>query len=66
MKIIKKGMRLLRIFLFAFLFAFCMVMGIVPVIPKRKEQCEMEIKMEDTGEEMEIAGRAILNNEDCG
>ena len=31
---------------FAFMLAVCMVMGIAPVIPKRKEQFAIEVKME--------------------
>jgi hypothetical protein len=34
--------------LFAFMFSVCMVLGVVPIIPKRKEQPEIEIKMEET------------------
>lgn len=47
-KIIKKVIRFSRIFLFAFMFAVCLVMGIAPIIPKRKEQLEVEVKMEET------------------
>ena len=46
-KSIKKLMRLFRIFLFAFMFAVCTIMGISPVIPKRKEQFEIEVKMDE-------------------
>jgi hypothetical protein len=52
MKIIKRAIRLLRIFLFVCMFAVCMVMGIVPVIPKRKERFEIEVKLEDAEEEI--------------
>ena len=48
MKKIKTIIRFFRILLFAFMFAVCMVMGIAPVIPKRKEQFEIEIKVTDT------------------
>ena len=33
------------------MFAACMVLGVVPIIPKRKEQFEIEIKMEQTDKE---------------
>ena len=48
MKKIKTLIRFFRILLFAFMFAVCMVMGIAPVIPKRKEEFEIEIKATDT------------------
>jgi hypothetical protein len=35
-------------FIFGFMLAVCMVMGVAPVIPKRKEQFVIEIKMEET------------------
>ena len=47
-KKIKTIIRFFRILLFAFMFAVCMVMGIAPVIPKRKEEFEIEIKVIDT------------------
>ena len=36
--------------LFAFIFSVCMVLGVVPIIPKRKEQPEIEIKIEESEE----------------
>jgi hypothetical protein len=36
--------------LFAFMFSVCMVLGVVPIIPKRKEQPEIEIKVEEREE----------------
>lgn len=47
-KKIKPIIRFFRILLFAFMFAVCMVMGIAPVIPKRNEEFEIEIKVTDT------------------
>lgn len=38
MKKVQKVLRFLRILLFAFIFSVCMVMGTVPVIPKRKDE----------------------------
>jgi len=34
--------------LFALMLAVCMVMGVAPVIPKRKKEIAVEIKMEET------------------
>lgn len=45
MKFIKRLLRVLRILLFAFMFAVCMVLGVVPVIPKRKEESAEEEAM---------------------
>ena len=41
-------MRFFRMLLLAFMFAVCMVIGIAPVIPKRKESFEIEVKIEET------------------
>jgi hypothetical protein len=51
MKILKKIVRFFRVLFFAFMFAVCMVMGIVPIVSKRKEECEIEIKIADTENE---------------
>jgi len=56
-KCIKITFQFLRILLFAFIFSVCMVLGIVPIIPKRKEQPEIEIKMEESDE------KGTTNNE---
>ena len=34
--------------LIACMFAICMVIGVVPIVPKRKEQFEIEVKLEET------------------
>jgi len=47
MKILKRVFRFFRIFLFAFMLAICMVIGIAPLLPKRKESYAVEIKMEE-------------------
>jgi hypothetical protein len=44
---LKKLMKFSGRLLIAFMFATCMVIGVVPVIPKRKEQFSIEIKMEN-------------------
>ena len=48
MKNIKKVMRFFRMLLLAFMFAVSMVIGIAPVIPKRKEPFEIEVKIEES------------------
>ena len=40
------------------MFSVCMILGVVPIIPKRKEQAEIEIKME------EADGKVTINNKD--
>lgn len=40
-------MRLIRILLFGFMLAVCIVIGVAAVIPKRKEKAGIEIKIEE-------------------
>lgn len=47
MKNFKPLIRFFRILLFAFILAVCMVLGIAPVLQKRKEEIVIEIKMEE-------------------
>ena len=49
---LKKCLKFSGQLLFACMFAACMVVGVVPIIPKRKEQFEIEIKVEQTEREM--------------
>lgn len=51
MKFIKKLISFLRLLLFTFMLAVCMVMGIAPIIPRRKEQFSIEVKTEQTQSE---------------
>jgi len=53
MNYIKRILCFSRIFLFAFMFSVCMVLGVVPIIPKRKEQVAVEIKMEESENKMD-------------
>jgi type IV secretory pathway component VirB8 len=48
MKTSKRVFRFFRILLFAFMLAICMVIGIAPLLPKRRESYAVEIKMEET------------------
>lgn len=43
MKYTKKVLRFFRILLFACMFSVCMILGVVPIIPKRDEKPEIEI-----------------------
>jgi type IV secretory pathway component VirB8 len=43
----KRMLRFCRMLIFGFMLAVCMVIGVAPVIPKRKEQFVIEIKMEE-------------------
>jgi hypothetical protein len=46
------------------MFAVCMVMGIAPIIPKRKEQFEIEVKVEENEKEIDTKETIILNKAD--
>ena len=46
MNAFKRMARFLRLLLFSFLFAMCMVTGVVPFIPKRKEEIAVEMKID--------------------
>lgn len=46
------------------MFAVCMVMGIAPIIPKRKEQFEIEVKMDEAEKEIDTKEIIILNKAD--
>ena len=46
MKTFKTPVKLLRLLLFSFMFAVCMILGVVPVIPKRKDEYAVEMKIE--------------------
>ena len=41
-----------------------MVMGIAPIIPKRKEQFEIEVKMDEAEKEIDTKEIIILNKAD--
>ena len=59
MNILKTIAKLLRLLLFSFMFAVCMVLGIVPIIPKRKEEYAIEIQIE-TSEKKEAKADKIV------
>ena len=46
MRTLKTIAKLLRLLFFSFMFAICMVLGVVSVIPKRKEEYAVEIQIE--------------------
>ena len=47
MKILKGLLKFSGRLLIGIMFAACMVAGVVPILPKRKEQFAIEIKMEN-------------------
>ena len=49
MKSAKQLIRFLRTVLFGFMLAVCVVIGVAPIIPKRKKQFTIEIKMVEPG-----------------
>ncbi len=53
MKMLKKITRFAGLLCIGFMFAVCMVLGVVPIIPKRKEQFEIEIKAGDVKDKTE-------------
>jgi hypothetical protein len=59
-KYIKRILRFLRILLFAFMFSVCMVLGVVPIIPKRKDEVVDEIKIEETDLKDDAKEKVIL------
>ena len=63
MKSLKKILKLSGRILFALLFSLCMVIGVAPVIPKRKEQFNIEIKAEPGDKKEAITATAVLFNE---
>ena len=40
------------------MFSICMVLGVVPIIPKRKEQPEIEIKVEEADKKSYKSGES--------
>jgi len=55
---------MLRVLLFAFMFAVCMILGVAPVIPNRKEQVTIEIKMDESENEELESGKTTQYNND--
>jgi hypothetical protein len=64
MKMLKRLIKFSGLLLIGFMFAVCMVIGVVPIIPKRKEQFEIEIKMENA--EKELKNTALFSNTEKG
>lgn len=60
MKIFKRTLRFLRILIFAFMFAVCMVMGVAPVIPKRKVELTIEVIVEDSKENDDSVSKVVI------
>ena len=48
MKFFKELKRFLMLLFFAFMLAVCVIIGVAPVIPKRKEPFSIEVKIEQT------------------
>jgi hypothetical protein len=48
MRNFKTLMRIFRMLLFGFMLAVCIIMGVAPVIPRRKDEVAIEIKAEET------------------
>jgi len=53
MNLIKGLLKFSRRLFIAFMFALCIVMGVVPVMPRRKEQFSIEAKKEQEEEDSE-------------
>ena len=65
MKLLKTIAKLLRLLLFSFMFAVCMVLGIVPIIPKRKEEYAIEIQLETSEKKEAKADKIVEFQADC-
>jgi len=52
MKMLKKLCLYAGKLLIACMFAICIVAGVVPIVPKRKEQFEIEVKLEENSTEL--------------
>lgn len=59
----KKVTRFLRIAIIGFMLAVCIVIGVAPVIPKRKEEYSIEIKIEKEQNNQE-ENMVMLKNRD--
>ena len=55
MKFLRKLSKFLWLFFFAFMLAVCIFIGVAPIIPKRKEEFSIEVKMEQPQEENNTA-----------
>ena len=51
MKSLKKICKLTGRIIFALMLSVCLVMGVAPVLPKRKESFAIEVQAEETEEE---------------
>ena len=65
MKTLKTIAKLLRLLFFSFMFAVCMVLGIVPIIPKRKEEYAVEIQIEASEKKEAKADTIVEFQADC-
>ncbi|MEP6750912.1 MAG: hypothetical protein ABJB86_24470 [Bacteroidota bacterium] len=66
MNMLKKLARFSGRLLVGFMFAVCMVIGVVPIIPKRKEQFSIEVKMEKVEKETGNQARFIKPEKNIG
>ena len=56
-------MKLSGTLLLAFMLSVCVVMGVAPIIPKRKEQYAIEMTVEQTDKKEDAAGKQALYRE---
>ena len=57
---IKKLVGIFRLVLFALMLSVCMVLGIAPVLPKRKEETAVEIKLKENDLENNTTADTVL------
>ena len=62
-KVIVKIMKLSGMLLFACMLSLCMVMGVAPVLPKRKEQYAIEMTVEQADKKEAAAKKQVQYRE---
>ena len=65
MRTLKTIAKLLRLLFFSFMFAICMVLGVVPVIPKRKEEYAVEIQIKASEKKEDEANKTTEFQANC-
>ena len=65
MRTLKTIAKLLRLLFFSFMFAVCMVLGVVPIIPKRKEEYAVEIQIEASEKKEDEANKTAEFQANC-
>jgi uncharacterized membrane protein len=62
-KVFRKIMKLSGTLLLAFMLSVCVVMGVAPVIPKRKEQYAIEMTVEQADKKEDVSKKQVQYRE---